>query len=60
MMRETKVYCDHCGKVLDKKFDYNDTEIDFKTWFKCDLCAGCIDELDKFVLEFCKKGGEHE
>lgn len=57
-MRETKVYCDHCGKKLDEKFDYNDTEINVKIWFKCDLCAECIEELDKFVWKFCKKSGE--
>jgi hypothetical protein len=56
-MRETKVYCDHCGKVLDGMVDYNDTEIDVKSWFKCDLCAKCIEELDEIVLRFCKKGG---
>lgn len=38
-MRETKTYCDHCGKVLNEMIDYTDTEIEVKRWFKCDLCA---------------------
>ena len=57
-MRETKIYCDHCGKVLDNMTDYCDTEIEVKSWFKCDLCNECITELDNIVLTFCKKGGE--
>lgn len=56
-MRETKAYCDHCGKVLNEKLDYCDTEIEAKSWFKCDLCKDCIDELDQIVLDFCKRGG---
>lgn len=57
-MRETKIYCDHCGKVLDEMTDYVDAEIDTHIWFKTDLCAECINELDRIVLEFCgKKGG---
>ncbi len=58
-MKVTKLYCDHCGNALDEMHDYCDTEIDVKTWFKCDLCHSCIDELDRIVLDFCrKKGGE--
>jgi hypothetical protein len=56
-MRETKVYCDHCGKTLNEMCDYCDTEIEVKAWFKCDLCKDCIDELAQIVLGFCKKGG---
>ena len=57
-MRETKTYCDHCGKALNEMIDYPDTEIEAKHWFMCDLCAECINELDKIVAVFCKKGGE--
>jgi hypothetical protein len=57
-MRDTKIYCDHCGKVLHEMHDYIDTEIEVKSWFKCDLCADCIAELEKIVVKFCKKGGE--
>jgi hypothetical protein len=57
-MKETKIYCDHCGKVLDEMCDYTDTEIEVRYFFKCDLCAECIDKLDKIVLAYCKKGGE--
>lgn len=57
-MRETKIYCDHCGKVLDQMHDYVDTEIEVKSFFRCDLCADCIEELDRAVVKFIKKGGE--
>ena len=57
-MRETKIFCDHCGKVLDKRHDYVETDIEVKSFFKCDLCVDCIEELDKSVAKFCKKGGE--
>ena len=58
-MREMKIYCDHCGKVLDEMKDYVDTEIEAKNWFKADLCSSCIDELAKLVMGFCgMKGGE--
>ena len=59
-MREVKIYCDHCGKVLNEMKDYVDTEINAHTWFKTDLCDKCIKDLDRIVREFCgkKDGGE--
>lgn len=58
-MRVIKDYCDHCGKELDCKTDYCETEIEAKTVFRADLCDKCITELDKIVREFCdRKGGE--
>ena len=60
-MRDTRIYCDHCGKVLDEMKDYVDTQIEVRHFFQADLCAKCIDEIDRIVLEFCgKKGGEAE
>ena len=56
-MRETKIYCDHCGKVLDDMKDYTDTEIDAIAWFKTDLCAGCAGELSNIVRKYCGKEG---
>ena len=57
-MREIKDYCDHCGKELNCMKDYGDTEVAVLTFFKADLCAECIEELDNIALEFCgKKGG---
>lgn len=56
-MREIKMYCDHCGKVLNEMLDYPDTEIEAKGWFKCDLCKNCMEELEQIVKGFCKKGG---
>ena len=56
-MRESKVYCDHCGKALDEMVDYPDTDIEALSWFKCDLCSDCMKELERTVKVFCKKGG---
>lgn len=57
-MRETKIYCDHCGKVLDEMKDYPDTEIDVIAWFRTDLCASCAKEISNTVLKFCGKEGD--
>lgn len=57
-MRETKIFCDHCGKVLDEMKDYTDTEIDVIAWFKTDLCTSCADEISDIVLKFCGKEGD--
>ena len=57
-MTEIKTYCDHCGKVLNDRFDYVDTEIEALSWFKCDLCKDCINELERIVTRFCNKGGK--
>ena len=57
-MTVTKDYCDHCGKELDYMKDYGETEIIALHLFKADLCAECIEELDRIVFAFCKKGGE--
>lgn len=57
-MRETKIYCDHCGKVLDGMRGYYDQEICFCEYETADLCNKCIEELDEIIKAFCKKGGE--
>ena len=54
-MRETKIYCDHCGKVLDPMKDFDDQEFDVISWFKADLCISCADELNIIVLKYCGK-----
>lgn len=57
-MRETVMYCDHCGKDIDPMIDYEDIHInmDFK-WINADLCIDCLDELYKLVSDFVKKKG---
>ncbi len=57
-MRETKIYCDHCGKVLDEMHDYIDQEISFQEYETADLCKECLHKLDVIVKAFCKKGGK--
>lgn len=54
-MRKIKDYCDHFGKELNFKKDYGDTEVTVLTFFKADLCAKCIEELDNIALEFFGK-----
>lgn len=53
-MTETKVYCDHCGKVLDWRNDYDDIWIDWnKDAIETDLCTECLDDLGKIIVTFC-------
>lgn len=55
-MKETKIYCDHCGKELDEMHDYIDLTIDL-CWdiIHCDLCKNCIAELNSEVSVFVSK-----
>lgn len=58
-MKETNIYCDHCGKALDTMLDYADLTIEAShIWTPTDLCAECFDKLCKVICDFCKKGGE--
>lgn len=53
-MTETKIYCDHCGKVLDLHHDYGDIWIDWEEdGINTDLCIECIDDLGKIISTFC-------
>lgn len=53
-MRETKIYCDHCGKVLDCMKDYDDIVIEIgANYIETDLCAECLSELYEIVQKFC-------
>ena len=55
-MTITKVYCDHCGKVLDPMHDYISHEIDIKfAAIRVDLCNKCINTLEKKAKDFCKR-----
>ena len=59
-MTEIKVYCDHCGKVLDCMSDYTDITIEAAhKMVNADLCTGCFELLTDKINKFCKKkGGE--
>lgn len=54
-MKETKIYCDHCGKVLDTRYDYNDItiEMNHKWQDHIDLCEECFEELWNIINKFC-------
>lgn len=53
-MRETKIYCDHCGRELDCMKDYEDITIEgAKKDINTDLCTKCADDLDKIIETFC-------
>ena len=57
-MREIKVYCDHCGKVLDEMHDYPEQEVGLIRYELADLCKECLEKLDEIIRAFCKKSGE--
>ena len=57
-MRETKIYCDHCGKELDEMHDYLEQEVGLVGYETADLCTECLNELDEIIKTFCGKGGE--
>lgn len=65
-MKENKIYCDHCGKELNRMTDYDDINIELgHIWRKHDLCAECLEELKTLVDNFCtahqtEKGGGEE
>lgn len=55
-MTITKVYCDHCGKVLDNMCDYIGLHIEIcHKAHDVDLCTDCFEKLDKTIKEFCKR-----
>jgi hypothetical protein len=53
-MTETKIYCDHCKRELDRMKDYIDIEIDMShKWQKVDLCEDCYERLWSMIDDFC-------
>jgi hypothetical protein len=53
---ETKIYCDHCGKVLDEISDYVDLTISAAHKRKCtDLCTDCFEKMFVVLRVFCDK-----
>lgn len=56
-MTVTKTYCDHCGKELSPKNDYCNLELEFtvRPYLDVDLCDGCMDELYRSIIRFCRK-----
>jgi hypothetical protein len=55
-MTETKCYCDHCGKELNTKIDYDNLTLDMYLESRdADLCVGRYNELLKYIRQFCTK-----
>ena len=54
-MKETKIYCDHCGRELNEMHDYVEFLIDVGQEMECDLCADCQEHLEIMVKNFIKK-----
>ena len=55
-MKETKYYCDHCGKELDWNKDYIDYDISPFIAYDVDACKECVDEYVKYTKNFFKAG----
>lgn len=54
-MTETKIYCDHCGKVLDRMIDFCDITIEANHKYQdVDLCVDCFENLWEQISEYCK------
>lgn len=54
-MKKMLITCDHCGKELSAMNDYTDQEISFIGYEIADLCADCINELQRMINKFCGK-----
>ena len=52
-MKETKFFCDHCGKEINGMNDYiGETILDE---IEADLCGECIVDLNEIILNFLVK-----
>lgn len=58
-MKQTKIFCDHCGKEIDEMVDYVGAEIIVPYCSaEVDLCADCRKELSHYVLSFINQEDE--
>jgi hypothetical protein len=58
-VKETKIYCDHCGKVIERATEFVDIKINMHcNAVGTDLCQTCYGELYDLVLKFVGKGGD--
>lgn len=52
-MEQIRYYCDHCGKQLNLKTDYDDITIDIAhRRLKTDLCRNCVCELCDIIENY--------
>ena len=60
-MTEIKVFCDHCGKLLDEMSDYTDITIEAAhKMVNADLCTDCFESLCDKIYSFCERKGGAE
>lgn len=60
-MKEIKIYCDHCGKVLDEMTDYTSITIELAHKMAVtDLCTDCFERLCEQIQKFCKLKKEND
>lgn len=53
-MKNKESVCYHCGKKIDKKFDFVDAEIDIEGRFiYCNLCRCCMIKLVQQIKTYC-------
>lgn len=56
-MTITKKYCDHCGKEIDPRKDYDDLDVEFMS-VRVDLCKDCYSRFKDFVCSFFPAYGD--
>lgn len=59
-MKETKHYCDHCGKELGWDNGYTDYDLSPLIAADVDVCVECFDEYIKYIKDFFKVGEKNE
>lgn len=53
IMEITKIFCDHCGKVVDESYDYKDLSIEVNhKVHNGDLCKDCFEKLNLEIGKF--------
>lgn len=59
-MKKIVYTCDHCGKELDPMGDFGEYNIDVNgEYIDCDLCKGCLEELENLCRGAqCKRKGK--
>ena len=59
-MKKMLITCDHCKKEVNEMHDYPNQEISFIGYETADLCADCINEMQRMINKFCGKEGNND
>lgn len=54
-MKDNRILCDHCGKVLNNMVDYPEIELFDIGCPASDLCKDCYKELQTLIRSFVRK-----